>query len=134
MKEDSSFIILHLLKEIKLKSLRLMYLNEELSSSESCDCVEECDEELPQFDNVQLPEPGKKGQINVIEIQDDKKITHTYEINSEGVTVKKLRTVTEPNPEYERGKDAAFLNDSILNKIMTRNKNQATAFLTEDDL
>lgn len=136
MKEDSSFIILHLLKEIKLKSLRLIYTSgEQLATieSEACDC-EESDEELPQFDNIKLPEPGKKGRINVIEIQDDKKITHTYEINSEGVTVKKLCTKVEHNPEYERGKDSGVLNDSILYKIMTKNKNQAAALLTEDDL
>ncbi len=135
MKEDSSFIILHLLKEIKLKSLRLIYINGP-SLTEPCCCTEEevYDEELPQFDNVILPEPGKRGQINVIEFQDDKKITHVYEVNEKGVTTKKLKTIVETNPEYENGKDVAFLNDSILYKIMQKEKRQAASTLTEDDL
>lgn len=135
MKEDSSFIILHLLKEIKLKSLRLIYMNgTALTEDADTECSCEVKEELPQFDNVQLPEPGKKGRVNLIEFKDDKKLTHVYEINSEGVTTRKIKTVVEPNPDYESGKDAEVLNNSLLGKIMEKEKRQAAALLTEDDL
>lgn len=131
--ESSSYVIKHLLREVKLKSLRLMYTQGSAETSNECCYNQQEREELPWFTDLPaLPAEGEISFAKTITQQDGQEIIKTYKIDHTGRALELVNTeINEYNEELET------LNDSMLERVL-KNINDTTLSdfvpLTEDDL
>lgn len=146
-KESSSFYLNHLIHEIELKSLRLVYSNrvplEEKVNKTQISCCENSSnkvnqipeefvnkpkikieknpqirkEEIPDLSNVKRPPQGSLSLVKDIKFFNDQKITTTFSINHEGQVVECVERIYETIDSS----DTRYLNDSLLFNVMAKN-------------
>ena len=123
---QTTFLLKHLINEIKQKSLRLLYTNG--GSQEEC-----CDKkEFPVFDNLpSYPPVGQTSRAKRAYEDGDDLVVETYIIDHTG---KALELVSIERQEHNEQFDA--LNDSILERALKSIPEQLSSNvpLTEDDL
>ena len=139
--KDTSLIIKHLVQEVKLKSLRIIYTsgsnyenNNSFSNKQNCDNNTNCsdEEELPFFEDLDLPPKGKNAFAKTIVVENGKEIIKTYLIDHTGQALQLLNTEVKEFIE-----DLNKLNNNLLDQTYEMTMKQTISEgvpLTEDDL
>lgn len=130
---ETSFIIKHLVREIKLKSLRLVYTSKQRQDNEIIGCSMQ-EEELPLFTDLpSLPALGETSFARQIYQENGNEIIKTYLIDHTGQALELVNVETN---EYES--EFATLNDSVIERAVkeVNGKDPLSSLvpLTEDDL
>lgn len=130
---ETSFIIKHLIREIKLKSLRLVYTSKQRQDNEIVGCSMQ-EEELPLFTDLpSLPPPGETSFARQVYQENGNEIIKTYLIDHTGQALKLVNVETN---EYES--EFATLNDNVIERAVreVNGKDPLSSLvpLTEDDL
>ena len=130
---ETSFIIKHLVREIKLKSLRLVYTSKQRQDDEVNKCCMR-EEELPLFTDLpSLPPPGETSFARQVYQENGNEIIKTYLIDHTGQA---LELVSVETNEYES--EFATLNDSVIERAVREVNGEDPLSLlvplTEDDL
>jgi hypothetical protein len=120
--KESSLIIKHLLSEIKLKSLRSIYLaknetgvkekdslQKEISQNTESVCCGKDEDELPCFPELDLPPEGYLSKAQQVLYENGKEIIKTFMIDHTGQAVQILNIeVNETDEELDK------LNNNLL--------------------
>lgn len=129
---NSTPVIKHLITELKLKSLRLIYTGVNNVFTEITPAPEE---ELPKFTDIaQLPPPGQFSHVKHVLRDGDDEITTTYRVDSTGQAVSIVNvSKTKINRDLDR------FNDNIIERVLTeidQHKNTAglKTPISENDL
>ena len=141
--KETSLIIKHLVQEVKLKSLRVVYtsgtnyensVNYDSSNdnSQCCNNKSSDEDELPLFEGLDLPPEGMNAFAKKIDIEDGKEVVRTYLIDHTGQALQLLNVEIKEFIE-----DLSKLNNNLLDQTYDVIKNQEISEnvpLTEDDL
>lgn len=141
--KETSLIIKHLVQEVKLKSLRVVYTsgtnyensvnyNSSNNNSQCCNNKSFDEDELPLFEGLDLPPEGMNAFAKKIDVEDGKEVVRTYLIDHTGQALQLLNVEIKEFIE-----DLSKLNNNLLDQTYDIIKNQEISEnvpLTEDDL
>lgn len=123
--DNTSLVVKHLIKEIKLKSLRLLYTD--CNKVEDVCCEEEV-EKLPVLTGLpSYPQKGKTGIARTREDNGDFVVIKTYKIDHTGQAIELVKIEKE-----DKRNEIKILNDSMIERAL--NEYNGSVPLTEDDL
>lgn len=142
--KETSLIIKHLVQEVKLKSLRVVYTSGSnydsgvstaavtANNNQCCNNKSSDEDELPFFEGLDLPPEGMNAFAKKIDIEDGKEVVRTYLIDHTGQALQLLNVEVKEFIE-----DLSKLNNNLLDQTYDVIKNQEISDnvpLTEDDL
>ena len=142
--KETSLIIKHLVQEVKLKSLRVVYTSGSnydsgvstaavtTNNNQCCNNKSSDENELPFFEGLDLPPEGMNAFAKKIDIEDGKEVVRTYLIDHTGQALQLLNVEVKEFIE-----DLSKLNNNLLDQTYDVIKNQEISDnvpLTEDDL
>ena len=143
--KETSLVIKHLVQEVKLKSLRIVYTSGSsydsnisttavttTNNNQCCNNKSSDEDELPLFEGLDLPPEGMNAFAKKIDIEDGKEVVRTYLIDHTGQALQLLNVEIKEFIE-----DLSKLNNNLLDQTYDVIKNQEISEnvpLTEDDL
>lgn len=143
--KETSLVIKHLVQEVKLKSLRIVYTSGSsydsnisttavttTNNNQCCNNKSSDEDELPLFEGLDLPPEGMNAFAKKIDIEDGKEVVRTYLIDHTGQALQLLNVEIKEFIE-----DLSKLNNNLLDQTYEMTMKQTISEgvpLTEDDL